>query len=116
MAKIEINKIKSGGRHTVKVTLSFEDNGNGKSTTEQMRVVYRGISLDEGEQIEAQFNATTNKRQALIDALVHNVVELPDLVDNGQPVPPSAEFFATLDTYYLNRINQAITDDRQGNE
>jgi hypothetical protein len=114
MAKIEINKIKSGGRHTVKVTLSFEDNG--KTSTEQMRVVYRGISLDEGEQIEAQFNATPDKRQALIDALVHNVIELPDVVDNGQPVPPSAEFFATLDTYYLNRINQAITDDRQGNE
>lgn len=114
MAKIDLSKIKSGGRHTVKVSLSFEENG--RSTTEQIRVVYRGISLDEGQEIEAQFNATPDKRQALIDALVHNVVELPDIVDGAAPVQPSAEFFATLDTYYLNRINQAITDDRQGNE
>jgi hypothetical protein len=43
------------------------------------------------------------------------VLELPDITDNGQPVAPTAEFFATLDTYYLNRINQAIQDDRSGN-
>lgn len=113
MGKLDIAKFKSGSRHTVKVTLHFEDNGT--SSTEQIRVVYRGISLEEGEAIEAKFKANENRRQALVDALAANVVELPDIIDNGAPVAPTVEFWATLDTYYLNRINQAITDDRQGN-
>jgi hypothetical protein len=114
MGKLDIAKFKAGSRHTVKVTLQFED-PNGTSTTEQIKVVYRGISLEEGEAIEAKFRADENQRHALIEALAANVLELPDIIENGQPVPPSPEFFSTLDTYYLNRINQAITDDRQGN-
>jgi hypothetical protein len=42
------------------------------------------------------------------------VIELPDLIDNNQPVQATKEFWDTLDTYYLNRIYQAITDDRSG--
>lgn len=113
MAKLDIAKFRSGARHTVKITLHFEDNGT--SSTEQIKVVYRGISLEEGAAIEAKFTANEDRRQALIEVLAANVVELPDIVDNGAPVAPTAEFWAELDTYYLNRINQAITDDRQGN-
>jgi hypothetical protein len=116
MAKIELAKLKSGARHTVKVTLAFEENG--KSNTEQMRVVYRGVSLDEALDHAAKVAAApeeAEKRHWLIEALVNTVLELPDLIDDGHAVPPTAEFFSTLDTYYLNRINQAIVDDRSGN-
>jgi hypothetical protein len=112
-SKIDLKKLRSGGRHTVTVNLQFEENGN--KMTEQMRVVYRGVSLRDGAQIEDRYAKMEDKREALIEALVANVVELPDVQDNGQPVQPTAEFFGTLDTYYLNRINQAIQDDRAGN-
>jgi hypothetical protein len=113
VAKLDLAKFKSGGKHTVKVTLNFETNGH--NSTEQIKVIYRGISLEEGEALEVKFQAMENKRQALIELLAQTVIELPDISDNGQPVAPTAEFFATLDTYYLNRINQAIQDDRSGN-
>lgn len=117
MSKIDLAKLRSGGRHTTTARLVFE-NGDGTKTTEEMRIVYRGVSLREGQEIENRVDALaeSDKRQALIDALCAVVLELPDVEDAGAPVKPDQEFFATLDTYYLNRINQAIQDDRQGKE
>ena len=113
MSKVNLKRLSSGSRHTVTVKLTFEDNG--AVTTEEMRVVYRGVSLREGAEIEARVEAMTNRREALIAALCEVVLELPDVVDDGgAAVKPSAEFFATLDTFYLNRINTAIQEDRQG--
>ncbi len=116
MKPIELKRLVSGGRHTVVVRLPFEDKG-GTETFEEMRVVYRGTSLREGGEIEAKAiaeAATTDQRTALINVLTEVVMELPDIVDNGQPIKPTADFFATLDTFYLNRINAAIQEDRQG--
>jgi ABC-type Na+ transport system ATPase subunit NatA len=118
MGKIDLQRLRSGGRHTVKVVLSFEDqNGAGDKKTETMRVVYRGISLSEGQVIEDRLDAASEakKRETLIEVLAEAVIELPDVTDNGEPVKADREFFSTLDTYYLNRINQAIQDDRAGN-
>jgi len=115
MAKLELKRLTSGGRHSVVVNLPFEDK-QGNVTNEQMRVVYRGVSLREGAQLEERVNAEalTDERAALANALAAVVVELPDMVNEGAPVEPTAEFFATLDTFYLNRINAAIREDRNG--
>lgn len=112
---IELGKLKSGGRHTVRVSLPFEDD-KGKVTTQEMRVVYRGVSLTEGTEIEERANrqALTDERTALAQALAEVVIELPDIVEGGQPVKLTADFFMGLDTFYLNRINAAIREDRQG--
>ena len=113
--KIELKALGSGGRHTVVVHLPIED-PQGKIETTEMRVIYRGVSLREGAAIEARATAEaqTDERAALANALAEVVVELPDLVNNGAAVEPTAEFFATLDTFYLNRINAAIREDRAG--
>jgi hypothetical protein len=116
MAKINLAKLASGNRHTVNVTLHFEDHNGGGKTTEQMRVVYRGTSLREGRELQEKLKTIPDERDQLIEALTRTVLELPDLEDQGQPVPVTPEFFNTLDTYYLNRINQAIQDDRSGND
>lgn len=112
MPKIELAKMK-GARHTVKVPLKFEENG--KTNTEQFSVVYRGVSLTEAVVLQEELEASEDKRETMIKQLTETVLELPDVVDQGVPVQPTAEFFETLDTYFLFRINQAITDDRQGN-
>lgn len=116
MSKLNLQKLKAtaGSRHTATVKLPFEDAATGKVTTEEMRVVYRGVSLREGAEIEARAEAASDERAALVAALCEVVIELPDVEDNGQPVKVSAEFFETLDTFYLNRINRAIQEDRQG--
>lgn len=113
MPKIDVSKVRSGNKHTLKVKLEFEENGT--SSTTEMRVVYRGVSMLEAEQMAADLRAADYSREAIIAQLAGNVIELPDLIDNGQPVTPTVEFFSSLDTYYLSRISQAIVDDRQGN-
>src|SRR2546428_5670520 len=116
MGKIDFKRIKSGGRHTVVVKLPFED-AAGNVTTEEMRVVYRGVSLHEGAEIEAEAiaeEARTDQRTALVNVLAGAVVALPDVIDGDKPVEPTPDFFSTLDTFYLNRINAAIQQDRQG--
>lgn len=113
MSKMNVKRLASGGRHTVVVKLPFEDE-KGNLTHEEMRVVYRGVSLREGAAMEARAEATADKRDAVIAALCEVVLDLPDVEDDGRAVKPSAEFFATLDTFYLNRINDAIQEDRRG--
>jgi hypothetical protein len=107
--KIDLTRLRGGNRHTVKVTFTTE-NGDGAKTNETMRVVYRGESLAEEQERTAQPGHT------IADYLAQSVVELPDVSENGEPVKPDREFFATLDTYMLTRIWQAIMDDRMGNE
>jgi hypothetical protein len=116
MSKLNLSRFKSGGRHTVVVKLPFEDPTTGKVVTEEMRVVYRGVSLRDSQEIEDRVNAAgeDDERKGLVAALCEAVIELPDLEDNGQPVQPSVEFFETLDTFFLNRIGRAIREDRQG--
>jgi hypothetical protein len=115
MAKIELARMVAA-RHTVKLPLKFEGNGAGdKTTTEQISIVYRGVSLIEADEFAEKLQTSNDRRQTMIDQLAATVVELPDIVDNGAPVTPTPEFFQTLDTYFLFRIGQAIIDDRQGN-
>jgi hypothetical protein len=102
------------GRHTVTLNLGFEDNGTKK--TEQCRVIYRGLSILDGSEIDERLDKTNDKREALVEWLTAIVIELPDIIeDNGSPVTPDREFFSMLDTFYLYRINSAIQNDRVGN-
>jgi len=109
--KIDLNRLR-GAQHTVKLVIDLEENGS--RSKETIRIVYRGRSLQEGPEIEAQLERINDEREKLIEALVMTVIELPDIVENGEPVKPDREFFAGLDTYFLHRMNQAIADDRQG--
>lgn len=111
VSKIDLNRFKNN-KHTVRVNLTFEDNGH--SSTESMRVIYRGISFADAERLDERYNKAPSVREGTIEFLADVVIELPDLIDNNQPVQATKEFWDTLDTYYLNRIYQAITDDRSG--
>jgi hypothetical protein len=109
--KIDLNRLR-GAQHTVKLLVDLEDNGTKQKET--IRIVYRGRSLQEGPEIEAKLEQIDDEREKLIEALCMTVIELPDIVDDGAPVKPDRDFFAGLDTYFLHRMNQAISDDRQG--
>jgi hypothetical protein len=113
MGQIDLQRMTGRTRHTVVVKLPFEDD-KGNVTTEELRVVYRGVSLNEGAEIQARAEAESDARAALVNALSEVVIALPDVVNDGQPVAPDADFFRQLDTFFLNRINAAIQEDRQG--
>jgi hypothetical protein len=99
------------------VQLEFEENGH--KETETMRVVYRGITMIEADELEKRMTEGIkegNHREVLIAWLAESVIELPDLVDGDQPVKPSVEFFGSLDTKFLSQIHKTIVDDRVGND
>lgn len=113
--KISVARVSTGARHTVTIPLVLEDEAGNVETIEA-RVVYRGISLKDGELLDEELGKLKTVREQNIFALSSVVIALPDFVDEGgEPVKPTAEFFDTLDTAVLNRIDQAIQDDRSPN-
>lgn len=109
--KISVARLGAEARHTVTVKLSLEDEvGN----VEEMdaRVVYRGLSLKAGAELDATLEGL-DERAALIRALAGVVISLPDFAgEDGEPVAPTEEFWDTLDTVVLYAINTAITEHR----
>ncbi len=107
MSKLQLNRIANTAntRHTVTVELPFDDGA------EKMRVVYRGMSIREWNELQKKFE-NIDLNDALPQLLAIQIVELPDLVNGEAPVEPSVEFFETLDTYVLHRISKAIREDR----
>jgi hypothetical protein len=112
MPPIEFAKLQNA-RHTVKVSLKIEENG--ASADQEVRVVYRGCTLEEADRQTTLFRDSDNQRETMIEQLSAKVIELPDIVENGAPVQPTPEFFRALDTRFLFRINKAVTDDQVGN-
>jgi hypothetical protein len=108
--KIQIARLTNtaGARHTVKVKLPL-DGGE-----EEIRVVYRGLSLRDSVELEKKFEQE-DFNSALPKLLAEHIIELPDIVDGETPVAPTVEFFETLDTFVLHRINKAIREDRTAN-
>jgi len=98
----------SAARHTAKLKPFGDD------SDEEMRIVYRGMTLVESAAFTKKFEAMT-PAEALPKALAEQVIELPDLVNGDKAVEPTEEFFASLDTYVLHRIANAIQNDRTGN-
>lgn len=113
--KISVARLTSQARHTVIVPLTLEDEA-GNVEKVDARVVYRGISLKEGAALDEQLEKLPDNRAKLVFILTSNVISLPDFVgDGGDPVEPTHEFFDALDTVVLNRIHDAITEDRNPN-
>lgn len=112
--KISVARLTTDARHTVRVPLTLEDDAGNVEQIEA-RVVYRGISLREGAALGEALEGKT-LREAHVTMLSTMVVALPDFVDDsGDPVAPTADFFDGLDTAVLNRINNAIEEDRDPN-
>jgi hypothetical protein len=110
---MDLKKLISGGRHTAVIKLPFED-ADGKVVNEDLLVVYRGVSLREGRAIQERVEAEADERKSLVAALLEVVIELPGVMEDGHPVKLTPEFFEAMDTFYLNRINAGIHEDRQG--
>lgn len=112
--KINVARVTSDARHTVKVPLTLEDDA-GNVETAEARVVYRGLSLRASAALDEQLSGLS-EREGLIKALSSVVIALPDFVrGEGEAVEPDEELWDTLDTVVLNAIYQAIQDDRDPN-
>lgn len=97
-------------RHTVVVKLPLAEG------EEELRVIYRGLSLRDSSEMEKLYEDWEDRDKALCAFLAQNIMALPDVINEEQEeVLPTAEFFETLDTFVLHRINQAIREDRLGN-
>lgn len=109
--KISVARLGAEARHTVTVKLTLEDEvGNVEEF--DARVVYRGLSLRTGAELESQLEGL-DERPALIKALSGVVISLPDFAgEDGEPVAPTEEFWYTLDTVVLHAINTAIREHR----
>jgi hypothetical protein len=108
VAKIQLTRLTqtSAARHTT----TLKPFGN----DEEMRIVYRGMSLIESDAFTKKFEGMP-ATEALPKALAEQVIELPDVFNADKQVEPTEEFFASLDTYVLHRIANAIQNDRSGN-
>ena len=94
-------------RRTVKVKLAFE--ADGERRVEEVRVVYRGMSLKFAREFEG---ASDEDRQEVITQLTKIVVGLPDILgDDDQPIAPTADFFESLEIENLRTISDAIGND-----
>jgi hypothetical protein len=109
--KISVARLGAEARHTVTVKLTVEDEvGNIEEL--DARIVYRGLSLKTGAELDAQLAGLDN-RASLIKALSGLVISLPDFAgDDGQPPAPTEEFWDTLDSAVLNTIYDAILEHR----
>lgn len=109
MAKIQLARLTqtSAARHTALVKL-------GDIGDEEMRVIYRGMSLAETADFQKKYEGLA-AIDALPRALAEQVIELPDVSEGDKQVEPTEEFFRSLDTYVLHRIANAIQADRTGN-
>jgi hypothetical protein len=116
MGKVDLARLQAGNRHTVKVVIDLED-AAGVKTKESITVVYRGITIDQGYAIQDRFNEASDEERRELTAknLAEWVIDLPDVVDNGNVVKPTVEFFRALDTRFLHQIAEAIQNDRLGN-
>jgi hypothetical protein len=109
--KISVARLGAEARHTTTVTLTLEDEVGNVETVEA-RIVYRGLSLKTGAELEAQLE-NLDERASLIKALSGVVISLPDFAgDDGEPVAPTEDFWDTLDTVVLHAINTAIREHR----
>lgn len=109
--KISVARLTGEARHTTTVKLTLEDEvGNVEEF--EARVVYRGLSLKTGAELEAQLE-DLDERASLIKALSGVVISLPDFAgDDGQPPAPTEDFWDTLDTVVLYAVNTAIQEHR----
>lgn len=110
--KINVARLSGDARHTTTVKLTLEDEvGNVEET--EARIVYRGLSLRTGAELEAQLEGL-DERAALIRALSGVVISLPDFAggEDGEPVEPTEAFWDTLDTVVLYAIHKAISEHR----
>lgn len=109
--KINVARLGADARHTVTVKLTLEDEVGNVEVTDA-RVVYRGLSLRTGAELESQLEGL-EERPALIKALSGVVILLPDFAgEDGEAVAPTEEFWDTLDTVVLHAINTAIQEHR----
>lgn len=99
--------------HTVTVTLPLA-NETGVVVEEKIRVVYRGFSLRESKALEDKYDGRPMD-EALPELLAENIESLPDILDGEAPVKITPDFFASLDTFVLHRINKAVREDRSAN-
>jgi len=108
VSKIQLARLTqtANARHTAIVKL-------GDLGDEEMRVIYRGMSLAESVEFQKRFEGMTTI-EALPKALAEQVIELPNVMDQDRAVEPNEEFFRSLDTYVLHRIANAIQADRTG--
>jgi len=116
MSKLQVGRLTNtnAARHTVVVKLPIADD-QGVVREEEIRVVYRGLSIREAAAIDEKYD-NVPAEQALPEVLAANIVALPDVVgDDDKPIEPSVEFFQTVDAFALNRIRRAIDNDRLGN-
>jgi hypothetical protein len=109
--KIGVARISSEARHTVTVKLTLEDEA-GNVEQVDARVVYRGMSLRASAALRERLEEM-DPRVQLVKGLAATVIALPDFVGGeGEAVEPSEEFFDTLDSVVLNKISDAIAEDR----
>jgi hypothetical protein len=116
MSKLQVGRLTNtdAARHTVVVKLPIAD-AQGVVRDEEIRVVYRGMSIREAAALDEKYDSVPAE-QALPEVLAANIAALPDIVgEDDAPIEPSVEFFQTVDGFVLNRIRKAIDNDRLGN-
>ena len=102
---MELQKL-TEANHTTTAKLHVPD-GNGGTEAVEVKVVYRPIDAN----VLKEFNAIQNdaERGAAHQAALL-VKSLPDVTQNGEPVPINLELFQSMDTRHPAAIVAAILD------